>query len=120
MRPVIVSLIMCGTLVACTGSAQAANGVARLSWDRCEPVAVHKSYLGEGSGQVATLVLSIINCDLPNNGHRTKVLIGPDPPDAWRFDDMGCQAGNLDVSHAGAGESRSGNLLYEKRSEEPS
>lgn len=87
----------CLILSACPPAA--AQGLLRLSWDGCDPIVQNKDYLGDGRGQVATLVLSVSGCDLPNNGYRSWLVIGPDVPNAWRFDVTGCQAGQLQVRH---------------------
>jgi hypothetical protein len=77
----------------------AGAGTLRLSWDDCDPIVTNMNWV---TAQEYKLVLSVTDSDLPNNGHRTKVLIGSDIPEAWRFDSDGCQAGQLGVSHGAA------------------
>jgi hypothetical protein len=94
-------LIIGGVLLITAGPAVAGEGLLRLSWDGCDPIVENKDYLGDGRSQIATLVLSVSGCDLENNGHRSVLVIGPDVPDAWRFDDTGCQTGQLEIRHSG-------------------
>lgn len=70
----------------------------RISWDGCDPYVQNKDFAGAA---VYKLVASAINAGEPNNGHRTKVSIGPDLADAWRFDSDGCQVGQLSVGYGG-------------------
>jgi hypothetical protein len=71
----------------------------RISWNGCDPVVQNMQFAGPIT---YNLVASAINAPEPNNGHRTKVSIGPDVQDAWRFDSDGCQVGQLTVTFAGA------------------
>ena len=71
----------------------------RINWTGCDPVLTNMDFTGPA---LYKLVASAINAPEPNNGHRTKVSIGPDVQDAWRFDSDGCQAGQLSLSYGGA------------------
>ena len=85
------SILLLG--VATTAFAQPA---IRLSWDDCDPIVQNKNYAGPS---IYNLVASASNVASRNNGHRTKVSIGPNVQDAWRFDAGACQLGNFAVSH---------------------
>ena len=86
-----------GTSVLLLGVATAAfaQPAVRLSWDNCDPYVQNQQYVGPIN---YNLVMSAINVSDPNNGHRTKVSIGP-IAEAWRFDGLGCQTGQYGVSH---------------------
>jgi hypothetical protein len=102
MRLVNRSLVVWATLILVTDLAWSDVGTIRMSWDQCDPPKQRQDFAGDGSGQIATLVLSVIGSDVPNNGHRVRLEIGPGVDDAWRFDADGCQAGRLQVTHDGA------------------
>jgi len=86
--------------LAATATAQDTQATYRLSWDVCDGPGqvVEKVWAGPG---VYTLVLSgrdfTPGDDLDNNvGHDFSIdfrPIGGPLPDAWRFDDIGCQTG---------------------------
>jgi len=69
----------------------------RISWGGCDYVQ-NQDFAGPN---VYVLVASGVLSE-PNNGHRTRVSIGPDVQDAWRFDAEGCQVGQLLISFSGA------------------
>jgi hypothetical protein len=91
----IIALLL---LAAVVGNADAA-GFKRLSWDVCDPQIPDKVWSGP---HTYSLVISAIGLDLPMVGHDSKLTIGPALPDAWRFDDLGCQTGSyIAYSYAG-------------------
>lgn len=85
-----------------TESPPIAIGVARLSWDGCDPIVQNKDYSGPASYR---LICSISDSSIPNSGHESEIIFRPSTnpgfPDAWRFDPSGCQAGLLQVSSSG-------------------
>lgn len=76
-------------LVAATAGAAQAQFV-RCSWNTCDPQVVNQNF--EGPAQYK-LVLSMVQAELPNVGHDASIFLYPSVPDAWRFDDIGCQTG---------------------------
>ena len=82
---------------------QASNGTVRLSWDGCDPLIQNQNYNGP---QLYRLVASASGSTAPNNGYRIKVRIKPGPiPEAWQFDETGCQSGRLAISHSAVSKS---------------
>lgn len=93
----LLTLFAVAALVAvAVGPANAGNGVLRLSWDDCDPIVLNKNWSG---AEQYKLVLSVTGADIPNAGHRSQVLIGPDVPEAWRFDADGCNTGQISISY---------------------
>jgi hypothetical protein len=93
----LLTLFAVAALVAVAVSpANAGNGVLRLSWDDCDPLVLNKNWSGPN---LYKLVLSVTAADVENQGHRSQVLVGPNVPEAWRFDAAGCNTGQLTVSH---------------------
>jgi hypothetical protein len=89
-------------LMSCiAGVAQAQNGCARLSWGSCNPWVENMNYNPLLSPQNYTLNLSMFGISAANVGtdnqirirHLEKVgnTVSSAVPDAWRFDDPGCQ-----------------------------
>src|SRR5262249_47177909 len=74
--------------VCAVGAALDSGAYIRLSWGTCSPQVSQQNFQGPG---VYTLVASARGVPLPNSGHDTQITITPDVPDAWRFDDAGCQ-----------------------------
>lgn len=75
-------------LVTCfAGAANAAPGCVRLSWGSCDPWNMDKPF----SAAIQNLVVSANNVGDPNVGTDLNIHIRPAVPDAWRFDDGGCQ-----------------------------
>lgn len=103
MKRVLVLLAAIAACLAVAGSAQAQDTQAtvRISWDNCDPQVVDKVF---GAAGPYTMVLSATNFTPgagadDNVGHDTNVDLRPYPagstvPDAWRFDDIGCQTGS--------------------------
>lgn len=86
-------------LVGFFGIAHAQNGCVRLSWGTCDPLVEDRYYSGP---TVYTLVESVFGVSAANLGTDTWIRIFRlyEPggmigllPDAWRFDDAGCQPG---------------------------
>ena len=84
-------------LVSCSGSVYAQNGCARLSWGSCDPWVENRDYSGP---TVYQLVYTMSGVSAANVGTDSQVRIrhfnfpccgGSFTPDAWRFDDHGCQ-----------------------------
>ena len=93
----LIALLLLATVV---GNADAQY--KRLSWDGCNPQVPDKTYNPVLSPQNYVLVVSAIGLTQPLIGHDSKVFIGPGLPDAWRFDDLGCQTSSgLMISSAG-------------------
>jgi hypothetical protein len=82
---ILASLI----LVAMTAGAANAQFI-RCSWNSCDPQNSNQDFLGPA---VYNLVLSVTGADAPNIGTDVSIFLYPDVPDAWRFDDNGCQTG---------------------------
>ena len=76
-------------LLAATAGAAHAQFV-RCSWSTCDPQNINQDFVGPGA---YSLVVSMINADQPNVGHDVTLAVYPEIPDAWRFDDSGCQTG---------------------------
>jgi len=86
-------------LVSCSAPAHAQHGCARVSWGTCDPWIEDKTYAGPGTYQ---MVLSVFGNSDSNVGSDSQIRLrhripfgaqGP-IPDAWRFDDAGCQTGS--------------------------
>ena len=74
-----------------SGGALDATVRARLSWGTCTPQVANQDFAGPG---VYTLVLSVSGASISQYGHDSTLRIQPAVPDAWRFDDAGCQTGS--------------------------
>ena len=76
-------------LVACFAGAAhaAAPGCVRLSWGSCDPWNMDKPF----SAAIQNLVVSAFGVGDDNIGTDITIHIRPAVPDAWRFDDGGCQ-----------------------------
>ena len=73
-----------------------AQGCIRLSWGSCDPWNKDKTYTGPAA---YVLVQSIAGVDAPNVATDSNIRITAETPtgavpDAWRFDDTGCQTGS--------------------------
>lgn len=74
----------------------------RLSWGTCSPQVANQAFLGPG---IYTLVLSAKGNATTNYGHDSQLTIHPAVPDAWRFDNAGCQTEQrLDLRVEGIGD----------------
>jgi len=83
------------------GTALAPAARTRLSWNTCSPQVYDQSFQGPGT---YTLLLSVTGVPLSNVGHDCQLRIRPKVPDAWRFDDGGCQTeARLDLRVQGNG-----------------
>jgi len=95
---VLLVLTVACLAVAGTVAAQDTQGTVRFSWDGCDPQVVNKNWAAPG---VYAMVISGDNFtagdDADNNvGAEFKFDVRPVTgllPDAWRFDDTGCQTG---------------------------
>lgn len=82
-------------LASLSGVAYAQDGCARLSWESCDPWHETGCYFGQAKYR---LVYSVYGVSAPNIGTDSNIHVfgehtcglGP-VPDAWRFDDSGCQ-----------------------------
>jgi hypothetical protein len=93
----LIALLLLATVVG-TADAQ----YKRLSWDGCDPQIPDKSYDPMLSAQSYNLVVSAVGLTHEMIGHDSMISIGPALPDAWRFDDEGCQTSSgLLYSYAG-------------------
>lgn len=88
-------------LASLSGAAHAQTGCARLSWNTCDPWVLNQNFVSPGQYR---LVESVYGLGTPNVGTDTQIQIwwhtSPYIPDAWRFDDGGCQSGRMTVSNA--------------------
>ncbi len=84
-------LLAVAALLMVATAAHAAAGYARLSWDNCAPQVPIK--LWQGPTGIYKLVVSVRGLDIPTQGHDFRITVGPYLPDAWRFDDAGCNVG---------------------------
>ena len=72
----------------------------RLSWNSCESWIPDQVF---SSPDTYKLVLSATECDGQYVGHSAVIDIAPGPiPDAWRFDDGGCQTSSQWLASTGA------------------
>jgi hypothetical protein len=70
----------------------------RLSWDDCDPWVGDKLFAGAGTYQ---MVLSTANVTGDYAATDNTIRVDPNVPDAWRFDDTGCQANLATFSTSG-------------------
>lgn len=88
---ILASLAM---LTSLPGAVHAQTGCARLSWGTCDPWVENTNFTGPGT---YTLVESVFGVSTPHSGTESQIrirhstLVGDAVPDAWRFDDAGCQ-----------------------------
>lgn len=87
--------------ICATGAALDTGAYLRLSWGTCTPQVSQQEFHGP---DVYTMVISARGVPFTNSGHDTQVTITPDVPDAWRFDDAGCQTlARLSLKHQALG-----------------
>jgi hypothetical protein len=67
-----------------------AIGMVRLSWDNCDPYVYDKGTADIPGNAIVKQIISIAGEDRTNFGHLTFIRVGPNTPDAWRFDVDGC------------------------------
>lgn len=95
LLPVLVLAALGVILSSVSTPLRAGTGFVRLTWNECDPITQNLNFTGPG--QIATLIVSVTGSDHVNRGHRVKVAIrnlaAAGFPDAWRFDDAGCQSG---------------------------
>jgi len=97
-------LLAIALLATVPSTAKSQNGCVRLSWGTCDPWVENQNYAGPG---IYTLVESAYGVSATNLGSdsvvRIRHLPGNAVPDAWRFDDGGCQTGTrIGYSNAAA------------------
>jgi hypothetical protein len=81
-------------MVAGFAGAAHAQGCARLSWGTCDPWVENQNF---GAAVPYVLVESALGVGEQNVGTDSNIHIGAfsgPVPDAWRFDDTGCQTGS--------------------------
>jgi len=88
-------LVTLALLVVAAGAANAQQypGCASLAWNACAPANPNDQPYSPPQ-VLYKLVISAIGVNQANIGHDTNLVIGPNVPDAWRFDDIGCQTGS--------------------------
>jgi hypothetical protein len=89
MARILVALALLA--VVAVSAQDAFAGCYTLSWNSCTPQVADKAFTGPA---IYKLVISATGLGVPNIGHDSNLLIGPAAPDAWRFDDAGCQTGS--------------------------
>jgi hypothetical protein len=83
-----------GLLLAVVAST-AYGETVRLSWNSCDPWNRNTNFADPGGYDYYKLVISATGCDGPYVGHESVIETSPSyVPDAWRFDDNGCQTGS--------------------------
>ena len=77
-----------------------AAGIIDLSWNACSPIVVDRSMSADGANH---LYVSVLGQDEAHRGYQWFVVIhdaSGSVPDAWRFDDGGCQPpGRVAIEH---------------------
>lgn len=102
MKRGLVLLVVCVACLAVAGTATArdSDGTYRISWDGCDPQVLDKVFT---TASIYKFVISGDNftpgaTEDNNLGYDFKVQVRPvvagPLPDAWRFDDAGCQTGS--------------------------
>lgn len=99
MARILVALALLVVVAGAAQAQQAYPGCWRLSWNSCTPQVPDQAFT---TASIYKLVLSATLVDQPNVGHDSNIIIGPNVPDAWRFDDLGCQTGSQLVLSATA------------------
>src|SRR5262245_12089074 len=87
----VTRILAAFALTACLAGMAHAEGCARISWASCDPWNKNINYVGPG---LYTLVYSATGLSSSNVGTDSNLHIYPAVPDAWRFDDAGCQTGS--------------------------
>jgi hypothetical protein len=92
---VALSIMMIGVLApkppACFAET---GGFLRLSWGTCDPQ-VRDAYLPGSVTRRFTLVVSATGITRAISANDVILRVGPGPiPDAWRYDDAGCETGS--------------------------
>lgn len=127
-----IRLLCFGPLVLfCLGSSQAsAQAGLRIHWDSCQSQGLVKSFAGSGPYQQ---IVTLRDFAETNIGHEIVVALffrddigcpTPFVPDAWRFDEGGCQVGRLTASPSSSdpacptmgGANRQSSVLYHAES----
>lgn len=101
MKRVLVLLAVSVACLAVAGTvaAQDTQGTYRISWDNCDPQVVNKDWAGVAIYKIVLSGDNFTPGDAIDNNVGTDFNIDfrpvtPPLPDAWRFDDVGCQTGS--------------------------
>jgi hypothetical protein len=82
------ALLLAQLLLILIASTACATPSLRYSWDDCDPLVLDREFTGP---QHYVQTLSVTGLTQPLTVFRVIVVFGPSWPDAWRFDDLGCQ-----------------------------
>lgn len=97
MRKLLTLLFVCSGLGAAS-LAQAADGSLAMSWETCTPP-VDPTAANKIPGTTkASLIFSVTGNDQTHNAYQVRFLVSAanrTTPDAWRFDNDGCQGDAL-------------------------
>ena len=97
-HPALLGVLLAAFAAAIASPAHAAHGVIDLSWGTCAPVVANLESPAAGP---LSLIVSVLGNDQTHNAYVVYFVIGSTDdtvPDAWRFDDAGCQAGFLEMN----------------------
>src|SRR5262245_45973924 len=86
----VTRILAAFALTATLASMAHAEGCARISWASCDPWNKNIPF----SPSPLVLVYSATGLSSANVGTDSNLHIYPAVPDAWRFDDAGCQTGS--------------------------
>jgi hypothetical protein len=94
MKRLLWMLAVTGATAAVAGPAWAQTnpGTVRMSWNSCDVIDDTEDLTGV-LGSLPKVVISGTGLDIPMVGIDVSLFLGPNLPDAWRFDDVGCQTG---------------------------
>lgn len=87
MRGTLLPLVL---LAVCLPIAASAQPLGSLSWGSCTPRVADAAFTGPGLYELFITMRNLDPAD-PVMGSELAFWIGPGVPDAWRFDDAGCQ-----------------------------
>lgn len=94
MRVFLVSLLVAGSLLAVTSTSWAQNAQIMVSWGAsCPTIVRNQDFTGPGTYHLWVGAKNLSPAD-KNYGYDVRLFYGPGVPDAWRFDDAGCQTGS--------------------------
>jgi hypothetical protein len=92
-RRAICSHLLAAAILLATPAVCMAIGSVRISWDQCNPYVGLKCAADIPTDAILKQVISIAGEGRSNYGHLTFIRVGPNTPDAWRFDADGCVSG---------------------------
>jgi len=87
----VTRILLTSLMVVAIAGAAHAQGSVRLSWNNCDP---QISDMTTNAPVNYLQVVSALGLSAPNIGYDVCIVIGPNVPDAWRFDDLGCETGS--------------------------